>query len=71
MPQRPKKAEQFQKYSIEWKKLRDEKVIEKRMRQEEDAREKSKTRPLNSDSRKYQHLRADYRGPVSGYYHQV
>ena len=26
MPQRPKKAEQFQKYSIEWKKLRDAKV---------------------------------------------
>ena len=30
MAHRPKKAEQFQKYSTEWKKIRDAKVEEKR-----------------------------------------
>ena len=30
MPHRPKKAEQFQMYSTEWKKLRDAKIEQKR-----------------------------------------
>ena len=34
MPQRPKKADQFQLYSTEWLKLRDAKVEQKRAHKE-------------------------------------
>ena len=47
MSQRPKKAEQFQKYSIEWKKLRDAKVEEKRAFQLEQGRQLSQSHSLN------------------------
>ena len=69
MTQRPKKAEQFQKYSTEWLKLRDAKVEEKRHQKIELEREKSQTRTINAESSKY--LPADYKGPISGYYEQV
>ena len=69
MSQRPKKAEQFQKYSTEWKKLRDAKVEEKREQIREKEIELSQSRGLTSESRKY--LPAGYKGPISGYYEQV
>ena len=69
MSQRPKKAEQFQKYSTEWLKIRDAKVQEKRELLKDRERHLSQSRGLTSESKKY--LPAGYKGPITGYYEQV
>ena len=69
MPHRPKKAEQFQKYSTEWSKLRDAKIEAKREQLLNQERSISQSKTLNNESKKY--LPTGYKGPMTGYYQQV
>ena len=69
MSHRPKKAEQFQKYSTEWKKIRDAKVDERREQLRAQERVMSQSRNVSAETKKF--LPNDYKGPISGYYQQV
>ena len=67
MPQRPKKADQFQLYSTEWKKIRDAKVEQQRANKQQ--LDRIQSTPKINPSSKY--LPQNYKGPVRGYYEQV